>query len=258
LSKNSELSPGIRLPDLYATDGTSGWSKGMRRITMALLAGMPFVQGPFLDLGCGGGMFVHELAAARPHSVVLGVDLSATALAYAQERGGSERLLQVDVSALPLDNNSIGLITALDVLDQQDIDIGHSLLEASRVLRPGGLLLMRVSAYPWLWGPHDIAFNTGRRWRGSELTETLHAHGFVVERASYANSLLSPAIVFMRLLHRWADLDLVVTEDANDLLDQLLWRALSAEARWLVHHKFPFGISFYTLARKPKRTDRPE
>lgn len=258
MSKNGELAPGIRLPDLYAMDRTNGWSQGMRRITLALLAGMPFVQGPFLDLGCGGGVFVHELASARPHSVVLGADLSATALAYAQEHSGSERLLQVDVGSLPLAAGSIGLITALDVLDQQNVDIAHSLSEASRVLRPGGLLLLRVSAHPWLWGPHDIAFNTGRRWRAHELVETLITHGFVVERTTYANSLLSPAIVLMRLLHRWADPDLADPEDMIGPFNQLLLRALSAEAQWLVHHKFPFGISFYALARKPKRTDRPD
>ena len=258
MSKNEEPAPGLRLPDLYAMDSTNGWSQGMRRITLALLAGMPFVQGPFLDLGCGGGVFVHELASARPQSVVLGADLSSTALAYAQEHSGNERLLQVDVGSLPLAAGSIGLMTALDVFDQQGVDIALSLSDALRVLRPGGLLLLRVSAHPWLWGPHDVAFNTGRRWHAHELMEMLHAHGFAVERATYANALLSPVIATMRLLHRWGGMDVSVAEDTNGLLHELLRRALDAEAHWLVHHKFPFGISFYALARKPKRTDLPE
>ncbi len=249
---------GSHLADLYEMDAAGGWSQGMRRITLALLAGMPFVQGPFLDLGCGGGVFVHELAAARPQSLVLGADLSPTALHYAQQRSSSERLLQADVGDLPLAAGCVGLITALDVFDQRAVAIAHALAEAQRVLRPGGLLLLRVSAHPWLWGPHDIAYNTGRRWHAGDLVACVQAAGLAVERTTYANSLLSPAIVLTRLLHRAGWLPVAGADHTGGLLDDLMRRALAAEAQWLVHHKFPFGISFYALARKPKRTDLPE
>ena len=255
ISDNPAVS-GSRLADLYATDEVGGWSQGMRRVTLALLEGMPFIQGPFLDLGCGGGVFVHELAQERPQSLVLGADLSATALEYARERGSSERLIQADGGDLPLAADSIGLITALDVFDQRTAEIARSLAEARRVLRPGGRLLLRVSAHPWLWGPHDVAYNTGRRWRAHELVSHLQAAGFTVERTSYANSLLSPAIIITRLLHRWGLA--AGAEESSGWYDHLLRRALAAEAQWLVHHKFPFGISFYALARKPKQAAQPQ
>jgi ubiquinone/menaquinone biosynthesis C-methylase UbiE len=239
-------------------DETSGWAQGMRRITLAFLAGMPFIKGPYLDLGCGGGMFVHELATVRPQSLVLGADLSDAALVYAQSRSSKERLLQADAGWLPLAANSIGLITALDAFDQLGVEIDRSLDEVRRVLCPGGLLLLRVSAHPWLWGPHDVAFNTGRRWRAHELVACLESAGLAVERTTYANALLSPAIVAMRLLQRWGWMGVAPAEEESSLLNGLLRRALAAEAQWIVHHKFPFGISFYALARKPKHTELPE
>lgn len=243
---------GARLPDLYRMDETNGWSQGMRRVSLAILDGMPFIKGPVLDLGCGGGMFVHELAAARPQALVLGADLSATAIAYAQERSSSERLLQADVGTLPLAAQSIGLITALDSFDQLGVDIDRTLAEVRRILRPGGVLLVRVSAHPWLWGPHDVAFNTGRRWRLDELVQHLQAAGLNVERTTYANSLLSPLIVAMRLLQRWGRLSGGQPAEEDAWSNALLRKALAVEAAWLEQHRFPFGISVYVVARTSK------
>ena len=246
---------GARLPDLYRMEDTNGWSQGMRRISLALLAGMPFIRGPVLDLGCGGGMFVRDLAATRPQALVVGLDLSATALTYAQTRSGGERLLQGDGGILPLADKSIGLVTALDSFDQVSLDLDRALAEVRRVLRPGGVLLARVSAHPWLAGPHDLAFNTGRRWRLHDLAHHFQAAGLQVERTTYANSLLSPLIVAARLLQRWGDLSPKHLAEENALSNALLRRALVVEAAWLEQHRFPFGISAYLIARRPKRPD---
>jgi ubiquinone/menaquinone biosynthesis C-methylase UbiE len=243
---------GARLPDLYRMDETNGWSQGMRCVSMAMLAAQPFINGPVVDLGCGSGMFVHELAANRPQALVLGADLSATALSYAQERSGSERFLQVDVGKLPLAPQSVGLVTALDSFDQLGVEIDQTLAEVHRVLRPGGVLLVRVSAHPWLWGPHDVAFNTGRRWRLDDLIHHLQTAGLVVERTTYANSLLSPLIVPLRLLQRWGWLSAGQPAEEDAWSNELLRKALAVEAAWLEEHRFPFGISACVLARKPK------
>jgi ubiquinone/menaquinone biosynthesis C-methylase UbiE len=253
---NPEVS-GARLPDLYRMDETNGWAQGMRHISVALLAKQPIIKGPFLDLGCGSGMFVHELAAARPQALVLGADLSSTALAYAAARSSGERLLQVDIGSLPLAPASVGLVTALDSFDQVGVDIDRTLAEAYRVLRPGALLLVRVSAHPWLWGPHDVAFNTGRRWRLGDLVDHVQDAGFTVERTTYANSLLSPLLVTLRLLQKWGWAAAETPGEEQGWTNSLLRRTLDLEGRWLEKHRFPFGISAYILAQVPKQRDLP-
>jgi SAM-dependent methyltransferase len=255
---NSTVSEsGARLPDLYAMDAGNGWAQGMRAVSLALLARQPIIKGPFLDLGCGSGMFVHELAGQRPQALVLGADLSGTALAYARARSGGEQLLQVDVGYLPLAPASIGLVTALDSFDQVGVDIDRTLREVRRVLRPGGLLLIRVSAHPWLWGPHDVAFNTGRRWRLGDLVEHVQRADLTVARTTYANSLLSPPLVLLRLLQKRGWLSDAPAAEASGWSHALLRRALGVEARWLERHRFPFGISAYVLAQLPKPSDEP-
>lgn len=248
---------GARLPDLYRMDESNGWAQGMRAISLALLARQPFIKGPFLDLGCGGGMFVHELAEARPQALVLGADLSATALGYAQARSRGEQLLQADVGFLPLAARTVGLVTALDSFDQVGVDIDCTLAEVRRVLRPGGLLLVRVSAHPWLWGPHDVAFNTGRRWRLGDLVRHVEEAGFSVQRTTYANALLAPPIVVMRLLQQRGRPAAEAPAEEAGWSHALLRRSLALEAAWLEKHRFPFGISAYVLAQVPKPMDQP-
>ncbi len=200
-----------------------------------------------LDLGCGTGVIATELA---QWSHPIGLDMSSQALAYCRQRG-VEDLVQANGEALPIRTNSVDAVLALDIFEHIEDDQA-AFREAFRVLRPGGVLVMSVPAFRWLWGPHDIAFNTGRRWRAHDLVCCLQSAGLVIERTTYANSLLSPAIVAMRLLQRWGWLEVSPADEEGSLLSSLLARTLGAEARWLVHHKYPFGISFYVLARKPK------
>ncbi len=63
------------------------------------------------------------------------------------------------------------------------------------MLKRNGLLIMRVSAHAWLEGPHDVAFNTGRRQRKSDLIALLQAQALRPMRSTYANALLMPPVV---------------------------------------------------------------
>ena len=95
-----------------------------------------------LDLGCGAGRFLAALreAGAEP----IGVDLAQAAVerARANVRGADVRLVEPDGS-LPLGHGEVDLVWCSEVLEHIP-DVGHALLEARRVLRPGGRLLVTV------------------------------------------------------------------------------------------------------------------
>ncbi|MCO5213952.1 MAG: class I SAM-dependent methyltransferase, partial [Caldilinea sp.] len=160
---------GNLLPSLYEAERVGGWNVGMRAASHAVLARQPLPPGPILEIGCGGGAFAAELAEGHPQAVVVGLDLRPEALAFAGAQGSRATWVQGNLLRLPFSDESFALVVALDVVDQKGIDAGQALAGIRRVVRPGGALLLRVSAHAWLYGPHDDAFNTGRRYGLAEF-----------------------------------------------------------------------------------------
>jgi ubiquinone/menaquinone biosynthesis C-methylase UbiE len=97
--------------------------------------------GPVIDLGCGEGRGARELLALG-HQVV-GVDRSPTLAAAAATADPGFPVLLADAAALPLADESAGLVVACMSLRDVD-DFGQAVSEIGRVLRPGGALCLTV------------------------------------------------------------------------------------------------------------------
>lgn len=248
-------SAGYLLPALYQVEATHWWTAGMRRVSYALLDSIDLPAGPLLEIGCGAGAFLTELSERLPERLVAGSDLHPLALERAGLLAQSRlNLLAADLHHLPLPPARCAAIIALDVYDQQGVDLASALLESWRVLTIGGILLLRVSAFPWLQGPHDVAFGTGRRLSAGQLQRCLAAAGLQVQRMTYANSLLFVPGAGLRLLQKLGSMADVARElDASPPLNRLLGAILATEARWLRHHDLPAGLSLYAIARKTDR-----
>jgi SAM-dependent methyltransferase len=94
-----------------------------------------------VDVGCGTGMLVRELAArgARP----IGVEISdgQLAAARADDDGSGARYLVGRAEALPLDERSVDAVVFMRALHHVAVAaMPSALAEARRVLRPGGVL----------------------------------------------------------------------------------------------------------------------
>ena len=236
---------------MFAVEDQHWWYVGMQRITTTLAAQFYAHQSNLriLDAGCGTGAAMQYLSA---FGLVAGCDVSSIALCYSRKRG-LERLSQASVTCLPFCSERFDLVTSFDVLYHRAVaDYTRALMEFSRVLRPGGRILLRLPAYDWLRGRHDKAIHTAHRFTTGELHGAMDASGFVVEKLSYANTLLFPLAFTKRLLER-----ILPKGEGSDIHRELsrhnafLTKILSAEARWLAHHSFPFGLSVIAIGRKP-------
>jgi SAM-dependent methyltransferase len=239
------------LPLLYCAEHGHGWSAGMRAITRVLLAGCDLPPGPVIELGCGGGRLLADLKSAYPDRTLHGVDLHPHALAYAAATAGAGvGLGQAHLHKLPFPAATFALCLALDAFDQRGVQLDRALAESWRILRPDGVLLLRVSAHSWLHGPHDAAFNTGHRYEKREMCHALRRVNFVPLRVTYANTLLSGPAVVVRLLQRWHIVPFLPSLYTRPAPNVLLSAALRWEARWLRTRDLPAGMSLYVAARK--------
>jgi len=202
-----------------------------------------------LNLGCGGGLLEAELK--RDGLSPVSVDLSPVALR--QTLHGQIPGVQADCSgALPFADDSFDAVFALDIVEHLDDDRG-CVEDVFRVLRPGGMLLVTVPAFAWLWSQWDVELGHRRRYRRKRLKGLLTTAGFEVRWSSYFFGWLSlPALAIRKtksLFRRSYRSDFRVGPRA---LNPVLL-ALSRFDLWLARTiGLPIGTSLGAVGLKPR------
>ena len=233
---------------MYRVEQTHWWYRGMRRHTRALLRRylVPGRRYEVLDAGCGTGGTTEDLA---EFGQVTGLDYSTDALGYAVSRGLG-RLVRGSVEQLPFPDRAFDVVTSFDVLYHRAVsDERQALAEFHRVLRPGGYTLIRIPAFDWLRGAHDVVIHTERRFTVGQLASRMRGVGFEICYASYANSILFPLALAKRLVDRFvpatpADLS-VQPKPVNAVFEA----ALALEMPIAHRVGLPVGLSTVVLGR---------
>ena len=183
--------------------------------------------------------------------IAIGSDFSPDALSFARSKGLT-RLLSADSTALPLSSASIDCLVSLDVLEHVEDDVA-ALREATRVLRPGGVFLFAVPAFPTLWRHHDVMYGHYRRYTKREFVDKVEGAGLVVEscrfiKCAFFLPLLGLAVIERSIprLVRGRDNFYSVPGWLNVLMtSEILWEDRSGINRWL-----PFGVSLLCVGRR--------
>ena len=186
-------------PDEYAlmdvAEARMWWYRALHARLADALRG---VTGRVLDAGCGTGGLLSVLR-GKPALELVGVEYSPVAAWRAREKstapvaGGS-------VNALPFADATFDALIAADVLCHAGVDPKAALAEFSRVLRPGGRLIVNMPAYGWLTSAHDRRVHNARRQNAREVRTMLASGGFAQVQARYWNFLLLPLMVVQRKL----------------------------------------------------------
>lgn len=200
-----------------------------------------------LDIGCGAGLMLDALA-ARGHTC--GMDMSDDAIGFSKEifdgtvKKGS---LPDDV---PYATDSFTLITALDVIEHVDDDVGALKALRSR-LADNGVAVITVPAYMFLWSAHDEVNQHKRRYTAKELTSKLKAAGFSIEKLSYFNTLLFPVVYVVRKLNNMLGRDGASdVEMPSNIANFILTKIFGLEKYLLRFMDLPFGVSILAVVRK--------
>jgi len=181
------------------------------------------------------------------------MDISADGLRYARQMG-VERAVQGDATCLPFAGGAFDLVLSMDMLAHLPRGVETAAArEMMRVLRPGGLLVVRTAALDALRSRHSQFAYERQRFTRRRLVELFSAAGLRVLRATYANALLMPvALAKFRLLE-----PLLRGPASSGVkpvapwLDRLLYAPLAVEAAWIGSGgSFPAGQSLLLVGEK--------
>jgi SAM-dependent methyltransferase len=204
-------------------------------------------KGTLYDLGCGVGANLPVLEKFGP---TVGVDMSAEAIDFCRRRGRSN-VAQANLNLLEgIPDGSGSVVVLADVIEHLD-DERPCLQAAYRTLAPGGVLLVTVPAYMFLWGPADELNHHKRRYTASRLRRVIEP-AFRIEHLTYFNTLLFGLVAAGRfgeiLFKRGGDDTAKLPPDA---LNQALATVFGLEAGIVPKRRLPFGVSLLCVARKP-------
>ena len=203
-----------------------------------------------LDIGCGVGSNLETIKAAGFN--VVGLDRSIYALCLIRKKLKFP-LINGDLNTLPIKPTSLGLVLALDVLEHLERDM-NGIYEIYKILKKGGILILTVPAFKFLWGIQDNVSGHKRRYSRKEVLEKLEQAGFEILRSSYFNFFLFfPILIGRRLIHL-LDLRIRSENEINSPLVNLFFKVIfSIELYALKYFPFPFGVSILCIARKGKK-----
>jgi SAM-dependent methyltransferase len=207
-----------------------------------------------LDIGCGIGGVVGALQ-RMGNLRLTGSEIYLSGLQYARQRLPGVQFIQLDATRIPF-SESFDIVGAFDVLEhiEQDEQVMASVRNA---LRPGGLFLVTVPQYPWMWSHLDEIVHHKRRYTRAGLVAKLTAAGYAVE---YTTSFVTTLFPMMAASRLWSqrrphsadtrqefESEVSLPGPLNALFDVVM---RLDEALIGLGRSLPFGGSLLAVARK--------
>ena len=241
------------------------WFRGRRTVYLGLLRHHLRGARPrrALDLGCGMGGFLGGLAELCER--VFPSDISVESLVHCRGRGFGNGVCSSGY-ALPYADASFDLVCLFDAIEHIPDD-GRVMREVARVLQPGGLVLVTVPAYQFLYASNDRIAQHQRRYTRRGLAHVFEQAGLVVERNTHSNVFLFPLILPVVLAIKGVETVLPRAHDAGHtnlswpipaFVHDALHRVFAAELPLTRRFDWPAGHSIAAIARRPAASRVPD
>ena len=203
-----------------------------------------------LDCGCGTGYNLRCLL--KPFGRTFAFDFDPDAIRRA--RGAGRPLVRADIQRIPFRSSTFDLATSFDVV-QSVPDDRAALRDMARVLKPGGSVVLNVTALDALRGDHSDVWGELRRYTRDRAEALVRDAGLEPTRIRYLFGSLVPLMLAVRraqaMRRRYraptGDEDLTVPSAPVNLVLTALVRAEVALASRVT---IPFGSSLLIVARK--------
>jgi SAM-dependent methyltransferase len=212
---------------------------------------LPPASEPFLEVGCGHGVFRQQFEEQLGYRVD-GCDLNIAALQAAAP--GRGRLLVYNIHDRHPDLvRRYSAVFLMDVIEHIDDDTGF-LESAVAHARPGATIVINVPAHQWLHSRYDRVLGHVRRYSRRTLTAVIERAGLQPVSVDYWGLSLMPLLFARKLLVLFSSSDEIVRhgfQPSSEAVNRMLKRVKDKEIRLLPS---PIsGASLLAVARVPGR-----
>jgi SAM-dependent methyltransferase len=200
-----------------------------------------------LDAGCGTGLFAKKL---KRFGNVYGIDASLDAVTFARKRGLN--IKKASISRLPFKSNYFDLVVSNDVICHKSIKNDQEVVkELTRVLKPGGVLLLKLPAFSWLMGAHDKQVHTKKRYTNHDVETFLKRSNNKLIKSTYLGSFLVLPVLIKNKL------DNIINKPSYSSV-QTVWQPVNnfliflftLENFFVSFLNIPIGITIMTISIK--------
>lgn len=224
------------------------WFVGKRKLIASLLNQYCQKNSDILDVGAGMG---EDLPVILPFGRVTVLDCSKKAVASVKKQ-----FPKVAAHCGSVENagfqKKFDVVIAFDVLEHIKND-SAAVRNIRKLLKPGGIFIGSVPAWPLLWSSLDRHLGHYRRYTPKTLRRVLKQ--FEIKLLSFWNFTLSPGITGLRMLQRVVP---IKPSHGNipKFVNACLAKLLEFESKLTVRRLSPpYGVTLVFAARKPAHSE---
>jgi len=222
--------------------------RSTKRLVLYLLKDYLKKNSKILDAGCGTGYLSEELSKLAQ---VFAIDIAPIAVNLVRKRG--IKALKGSVERIPFADRKFDIVVCIDVLYHRSVkNDQRAIKELLRVVKDGGILLVKVPAFEFLKTSHDRFVGGGKRYMKSTLSRKLELAGGEILKISYFGFSLFIPLLLRKLWEylfppqKPASLIRKVPKFINSTLELILF----LETVCLGWVGLPLGISLIAIVRK--------
>ena len=240
-AQHSELSKSLE--GLSSADNYYGWMQDMVE---------PFLGQSSCEVGAGSGTFTKRIAQHVDHLIAIEPDFSSFQQLVAHLSDDLDRVVTINAGTealVDMPDDSLDSVVLVNVLEHLDNHKGV-MKELSRIVKPGGHIILWVPASEFLYSPFDFAVGHFRRYAKAELEALALDNNLEVVNIQHVNLLGALAWAGVAKIGRQAPTASGLTK---------IWDTHVIPRTRLMEGSIsvPFGQSLLSVTRVPGYRDRP-